>query len=175
MCVFGVFFDLVFGFLSTHFGRGKSWVPFLNSFLRCLDIFTHWFWEGGTMGTFLGDFFRFGIWISLHTEEGFLRGNGLLVFCFSILSFLEGETVSFFLGGGWWGGGTTCFAFRGLRFWRAKLCPFCAGGGGGTMCFVFIVFRGLGVWTGKLYPFFAGGGGEGRWGWVGELCSVFQV
>ena len=126
------------------------------------------------MGTFLGDFFRFGIWISLHTEEGFLRGNGLLVFCFSILSFLEGETVSFFLGGGWWGGGTTCFAFRGLRFWRAKLCPFCAGGGGGTMCFVFIVFRGLGVWTGKLYPFFAGGGGRGGGDGWGNYVLFFR-
>ena len=75
-------------------------MPFLNSFSSVFGYLYTLVLGGWNYGHFFGRFFRFGIWISLRTEEGFLRGNGLLVFCFSILSFLEGETVSFFLGGG---------------------------------------------------------------------------
>ena len=128
------------------------------------------------MGTFLGDFFRFGIWISLHTEEGLFARKWTLSVLFFNFKFFGGGNCVLFSGGGVVGWGHYVFCFPRFKILEGETVSFfCAGGGGGTMCFVFVVFRGLGVWTGKLYPFFCQGGrGEGRWGWVGELCSVFS-
>ena len=57
VCVFGVFFDLVFGFLSTHFGRGKSWVPFLNSLSSVFGYLYTLVLGGWNYGHFFGRFF----------------------------------------------------------------------------------------------------------------------